>query len=297
TEFHGLEILRAASQAVGVGQPRLEDHSNYLRFYLRPKDGASPEFPNLDELLLWLFHLAFRRRQALESDLTRVVTLLLGHPCPATELQEVIGHFEALVAAETKAARRWDTGPGSRRQFQRIVGWTDRFQVGLLREFAVAEMVLRMQGPGLDLDGLRRSAWYYPTSDHSDWTAWATVVELALRRRIAAWRRETDADWARDSPWVQPGDGQHPNLLAARSAEEPTPLRLLIRLGGFGRPGERPKVSGITRREDVWELRHDAIPWHRADHGSTPRAQTLWDWAHQPLPEIDDPWSTPQEKR
>ncbi len=297
TEFHGLEILRAASQAVGDESPPLANHPNYLRFYLRPQKGKSPRFPNLDESLLWLFHLAFRKRQrqALESDLSRVVTLLLGYPCPSTELQEVIGHFEALAAAEAKAAGQWEEKPTShsRRQFQRIASWTDRFQVGLLREFALAEMVLRSQGPGLDLDDLRRSAWYYPTSDHPDWTAWAAVAEVALRRRIASWRRAKEEDWARDSPWVSPGEGEHPNLLAARSGKEPTPLRLILRLGGFGRPGERSKVVGIARREDVWELRYDAIPWDRKASGSTPPAQTLWDWAHQPLADVKEPWSMP----
>src|SRR6202007_578948 len=97
-------------------------------------------FPLLDEAMRWLFHLVFRRRQrqALVSDLGRIATLLLGHPCPPTEQQAVIEAFEELVEGDRGGAQGWDEQPHHRIQFERMVGWTERFQVKLLREFAFA---------------------------------------------------------------------------------------------------------------------------------------------------------------
>jgi hypothetical protein len=285
TEFHGMEILRAASRAAG-GDPGLTDHLNYLRFHLASKGGASP-FPLLDEVMRWLFHLAFRRRQhqALEADLGRVATVLLGHPCPEVERRAVLEEFARLRRAEETAAAGWDERPDHRLQFERMVSWVESFQVRLLREFALADAVLRASGPGLELARLRRSQWYYPALDHTDWAAWGAVVELALRRRIAAWQQVKR--WERDSPWLaSPQGSSHPALLYARGALSPTPSCLTVRLLPSSGHDQDTIHGGPCRRRRAWDLDSSEIPWRRTEKGSTPGAERLWTWAHRPLAEI-----------
>jgi hypothetical protein len=278
TEFYGMEILRAASRAVGE-DPALTDHPNYLRFHRAEKD----RFPHLDEVMRWLFHLVFRRRQrqALESDLGRVATVLLGHSCPEAERRTVLQEWKKLLEAERAAARDWDERPTDRLQFERIVGWTERFQVGLMREFALAEAALRSSGPGLELARLRRSPWYYPTLDHADWAAWGAVTELALRRRLAAWQGV--AAWERDQPWLQPAAGSHPAVLYAQAPSHPTPACVVVRLRPPGGRGQAPAVRGACREQRTWELDYDEIPWRRRAKGGTPGSDTLWTWAHRDL--------------
>jgi hypothetical protein len=297
TEFYGMEILRAASRAAG-GAPRLTEHPNYLRFHFLPKEGPA-RFPSLDEMMRWLFHLVFRRRQAqaLEGDLGRVATLLLGHPCPEAERQVVLRELEALRREEDAAAKAWKDQPDDRLSFERIVGWTERFQTGLLREFALADAALRSSGPGLAMDQLRRSPWYYPALDHTDWAAWGAVVELALRRRISAWQgQHRKGHWEEDRPWLSTAAGAaHPSVLYARSKSQPTPFCLTLRLRPSGGRGQEPAVQGACRKHSVWELDYGEIPWRRATvtkpgtkpdaarPGKTPDAATIWRWAHKPL--------------
>ncbi|HEY2292360.1 MAG TPA: SIR2 family protein, partial [Thermoanaerobaculia bacterium] len=309
TEFHGMEILRAASRAVGL-DPGLTDHSNYLRFHFVKKAGeVSQPFPTLDEMMRWLFHLTFRRRQrqAVDSDLGRVVTLLLGHPCPEAEQRAVKDDLEKLFRAEKTAALRWNEEPSHRFQFERIVGWTERFQVGLMRELALADASLRSAGPGIELMGLRRSRWYYPALDHTDWAAWGAVVELALRRRISALRQQTRG-WMYDQPWLTPGAGEHPSVLYALDKLQPTPFCLTIRLRPPGRRGRSPAVRGARRHQLTWDLGYADVPWPRRKAPSgpgespdagprgkkapgpaeIPDAVTIWEWAHAPFNRIGE---------
>ena len=292
TEFYGMEILRAASRAAG-GDPGLTEHPNYLRFNFLPKEGAA-RFPSLDEMMRWLFHLVFRRRQAqaLEGDLGRVATLLLGHPCPEAERKVVLRELESLREEEDAAAQKWNDQTDDRLAFERIVGWTERFQTGLLREFALADAALRSSGPGQTMDHLRRSPWYYPALDHTDWAAWGAVVELALRRRIAAWQGKLrKGPWQEDRPWLSTASGvAHPSVLYARSKAQPTPFCLTIRLRPSGGLGQEPVVQGAFRKHSVWDLDYGEIPWRRADPekkpGKTPDAATIWRWAHKPLAQL-----------
>lgn len=284
TEFHGMEILRAASRAVG-DDPGLTHHPNYLHFNFISKTGES-RFPNVDEEMRWLFLLVFRRRQAqaLESNLGRLATVLLGHPCPEEERTAVLEEFKALRSAEEAAAANWNGNLGDRAQFERMVGWIEHFQVPLLREFSLAEAVLRSSGPGLELQRLRRSQWYYPALDHTDWAAWGAVAELALRRRIAAWQGVPD--WQKDQPWISTAAGNRPAVLYSQGVSRPTPDCLTIRLRS---PGDRVKVAavrGVCRRHLTWELDYGEIPWRRKEKDETPGAATLWQWAHRPLTRI-----------
>jgi hypothetical protein len=285
TEFYGMEILRAASRAAGC-DPDLIGHPNYLRFHFL--EGQQARFPNLDEMMRWLFHLTFRRRQAraLQGDLGRIATLLLGHPCPEAELKVVMEEYEKLIQAEKKMAESWTDQPGDRLVFERIVGWTERFHRGLLRELALADAALSSPSPGLEMERLRRSPWYYPALDHTDWAAWGAVVELALRRRISAWQ-DPAQPWERDQPWLSTAPGIHPSVLYAKDDSQPTPCCLTLRLRPPGGRGQGPTVRGAYRRHPIWELDYGEIPWRpmnrEAKVGNAPDAATIWSWAHKPL--------------
>ena len=278
-EFDGIEILRAASRAAGDSNPGLTDHPNYLKFFLRRDEGR--RFPTLDELMLWLFHRVFRRRQqqALDSALPSIATLLLGHPSPGAELQAIRANFRTLCDQETRRARRWSQRLASREAFWRTVAWTDCFQTGLLREFALAETALRNPRPGPELRELRLKPWYYPTVDHPEWTAWTAVVELALRRMIATWRG-AKAGWAKDSGWVKTGNYPHPTVLFSKDKRKPAPVCLTIYFTGFDRAAYSSEVRGAFKRRVRWELRHENLPWGPAGSEPTaPTAEVLWRWA------------------
>lgn len=290
--FHGLEILRAASQAVGRENPELTDHPNYLQFY--PERDEKHRFPRLDELMRWMFHLTMRRRQeqTLETDLRRIYTLILRQPPPTEEVERIRAHFGQLVQGEQELAKGWTESPASRPQLERLVGWTEHFHAGLMREFALAEAMLRNQRPGVDFQEVQRWRWHYPSLDHPDWTAWATVVEIGLRRLLAAHRGRPD-DWTGDPLQVHACSCLHPTV--AFSVRERTPACLTIRLAslGWSRPA-RDDLQGAFLRRRTWELRPEAIPWSQEEHEQapgmwTPGAEVLWEWAFRPhLTAVED---------
>jgi hypothetical protein len=145
----------------------------------------------------------------------------------------------------------------------------------------------------LELARLRRSHWYYPALDHTDWAAWGAVVELALRRRIAAWQKSDDCTkdwqkgWKKDGPWLSPAVGSHPAVLYSRGVSRPTPNCLTVRLRSPGSYVQVAAVRGACRRHRVWELDYGQIPWRREKKNGTPGASMLWKWAHRPLAQIE----------
>ncbi len=280
TEFHGQEILRAASRAVGVEDPPLHAHPNYLQFRPEP-DG----FPRLDDLMLWLFHRVFRRRQQkmLRSDLRRVAAALLGHSCAETEVQQIEREFAGLCAAERSLAQNWTGDPEERRQLNRVTAWTADFHAALLREFALAETVQRDPIRGLDLRQLRRWPWYFPALDRPEWAAWAVVVELAIRRLVAAWQGRSEP--CHDSTWVRPARWQHPVVVFSKNKQQPTPVCLSIQAASFTRVGRRGAPAGEYRRSLIWNLGTATIPWPRVSMSigpgepPAPSAAEIWQWA------------------
>ena len=68
-------------------------HPNYVQFYLQ-KDNDD-RFPNLDELMLWLFHLVFREQQqeCLERSLDVIAMQLRGTPASVTERRKITEQF------------------------------------------------------------------------------------------------------------------------------------------------------------------------------------------------------------
>jgi SIR2-like protein len=272
-EFHGLEILRAASRAAGADSPPLTDHQNYLPFYFQNEK----KFPSLDECMTWILHRTMRglQKQALRTDLRRTASQLLRRPVPEPDLEAVRTHFKSLEEAEQKLAEKWSDEGSSHWEFGRVAGWTDRFHTALLREFALGEAVQRNQGPGLRTEHLRSARCYFPISDQPGWAAWGVVLEIALRRMLAA-TRETPAPWSADHRWVEPAICEYPALLFSQSDVKPSPACLLLRFAGFERPRYRPEIRGVYRRLKIWELT-PGIERRSAD--AAPLAQHLWRWA------------------
>ncbi|MDX2151190.1 MAG: SIR2 family protein [Bryobacteraceae bacterium] len=285
--FHALEILRAASLAVGESEEALTQHANLLPFDIR---GA---FANLDEMMLWLFHLTYRQMQAeaLESELRRAAYSLFGRPCPESEAAAVIENFRWLLEAEKQAVDC--CGPQdterSRRRLRQLTGWTAGFHRALFREFAAADLLLRSPQCANYVYSALRWPWYEPMSEHPDWAAWAAVLELALRRRAAQWAGIKE-DWRRPGWWIEPVTGERAAVLLPAQpldqARRPAPRqRLAIELEELRRmTSRRRREQGLDLLpEHVWTLRSETVPWwHEGDDKrlvETPSALTLWAWA------------------
>jgi SIR2-like domain len=295
-EFYGMEVLRAASAAVGASPRPLDPHPNYIRFHFRNQPG----FPHLDELFRWLFHAVFRLRQqqCLEADLFRVVALLLGRPYPDIELENVRRGFRSLWSAELRVARGWDDSSASRQEHARICSWTDGFGNALLREFACTDQVQRNRGPGRQLALMRLLPWHFPTTQNNGWTCWGAVVELALRRMIATAMGCDDP--LRSSRQARAAECMQPTILFPPASDEILPQALTIRFGGFETRYRESQLFGNVRRRAVWELLPGDAPWPlkprgvESDAGSAvasgrwarghfcrraPDAGVIWDWA------------------
>jgi hypothetical protein len=292
-EFYGMEVLQAASAAVGARRA-VADHPNYVRFYYR----NAAEFPNVDELFVWLQHRVTRLHQAgcFETHLRRMITIVLGKPRPPEELAAVRARFEELVRRERAVARGWDnTGrsPG-RHQHGRVCGWTDSFHTGLLREFAALDLLQDQRGPGARLARLRRSPWYYPASQDARWTCWAAVVELAIRRmtRVALGL----ADDVPDHEFVWCARAPVPTVLFAPKGHAPHALAIYV--GGFDPEAQLARIDGNAVRHCSWQLTSGDALWRRQgclDAPARPQsrwasrttlapppAPVLWHWASAP---------------
>ncbi len=309
-EFDALEVLRAASRAEGEIDPSQTGHPNYIQFHFE-RDGQPQGFPGLDQTLRWLWHRTYRIRQqeSVESDLRRIATSLLGHACPERERQVVGERLAELASCETQVSQAWETEPPEPQTFDRIVGWTDRFQVALLREFAIGETLMRRHGPGFAVQTLLRQPWYFPASEHPDWTAWGVVIEIALRRMVATWRLRTAAggdgvhdaegvvgirQWAMPTTTLSPSRrGRRPLLgfSGGRVRQPAPPNGLEITLLGLGRQRRSLSVRGAyVGPVHRWWLRGQGIPWWTPElspPAGTPTAACLWAWASGREPSAD----------
>jgi SIR2-like domain len=287
-EFHALEILRASSLAADVKPPALTSHPNLVGFHF---EGG--EFPTLDEVMVWTFHLAYRRlqAQALTTELRRVYHQLFRVPCPDTEARALIESFDFVVAQEKKrafdleaemrevreskaanaqaAADRLARAVGAQRaELLRAVSWTACFHRNLLREYAAADLLVREPARGSRVHAAMRWPWYAALNEHADWGAWAVVVELALRRRSATWTGAPE-DWRGPASWLEPVRADRPALLVPKSPGkrlEAAPKLCLsieipeVRMMANARESSRtlhmlPRV--------VLSLRGHAVPWRQ----------------------------------
>ena len=300
-EFHALEVLRAASRAVGASNPALTRHPNYIEFLLRSHDKRG--FPQLDELLVWVFHRVYRKRQtqALHADLRGIATLVLNRPPRQSEVEAVLRNFERIRERECDAARGWFGGADDDRSenllrhrcCERVTAWTEHFHPHLLRELALADLVLRRGGPDPGLGDLRSKPWYYPAGENYGWTAWGVVVEVALRRMAAAFAK-TPLAWSDPEPWSNPSPRLEPTACVLPSValspgkDKPAPLCLTIGFEGFGRAARPVPVEGLYRHRVFWNLLMQELPWTAADQ-RTPSADDLWRWASLPLDATEPP--------
>ena len=300
-EFHGSELLRAASSATGETRPPPRDHPNHLSFVLPDKHPDA--FPLIDDLFLWLQHRTVRKVQcrSVETHLRPVLTRLLGHPPAAADLEQFRAHLAALEECESRAVHEFavdpkgEKGPGPRRTLEWIVGWSDRFHPMLLREYSLANAHLHHHGPGFDLESLRRLPWECPASAHPDWTAWSTVVEVGVRRLFAVYRGRPEA-WRESTgwAWLTAGTGLFPTLLFSPDDGAPSIHALTIQTRGHERVDPRRSVAAPFATHTVWRLPPTGVPWPTEparpvsesesdglidEYVGAPTTAELWSWA------------------
>lgn len=307
--FHALEVLNAASDAVGVPRGDFGRHPNFLRFHGR----GSPEFPNLDEICRWLFHLVlrFRQKECLANDLQRTLTALHGRARPEVEIRAAQRLFGSLVRRELRTSTAWSKSPIDhphhalhRRQLSRICSWSESFHVGLLREFAAVDQLRRQGGLGMGLQGLRRLGWYYPMMQDAGWTCWGAIVELALqrmiRRAVAAPRdpgrtlqpRDAERVWAAacelpTALYLRPLHGEATGA-AAIGPSLAVLQALSIRFDGFDRTETPAILHGHPTQTCIWLLRDSDAPW-RPTRRNRPETQPPGSTASDADPEDERP--------
>jgi hypothetical protein len=249
-EFHGIEILRAASRAAGFEKPPLDTHPNYIPFYFR--NDEKERFPTLDESMLWVFHRTFRGIQlkALESDLRRIVGRLLPHRRHESEFQQIREALRKLCRREFQTARRWDAFAEARWAFRRVTGWTDCFHPSLLREFALAETPVRSANPGADMERQRAAHFYYPALDQPGWAAWGAVIELAIRNVVSSWSGSAECT-------VDAADSNLPAVFYSAIRLAPTPSCLVVRPASSPHPREGFQARGVWRRSHEWLIQSE----------------------------------------
>ncbi|MHB1309220.1 MAG: SIR2 family NAD-dependent protein deacylase [Limisphaerales bacterium] len=296
-EFYGMEVLHAASCAIGAQARPLDPHPNYLGFHFR----SSRKFPHLDELFRWLFHAVFRQRQerALAGDLDRTVTVLLRKRRRDADLDQVRRGFQTVWTTEQARAADWTDSAGSRFEHDSLCGWTEEFHTGLLREFAAHEEFQRTRGASRRLSLMRSLRWHYPSMERSGWTCWGVVVELALRRMLG--RVGGEADPLRAVGRVRAGVCQQPTVVFPADPQGRALAALTIRFSGLDRVGQESRLWGQVARRTFWDLKPEDAPWPLPEAGTAvpaavdpagwralgrrvryaPDVETIWRWAAQ----------------
>lgn len=289
-EFHGMEVLHAATRAFGTKPEQFNRHPNYVRFHFR----SDSRFPHVDEQLQWLEHRVFRIRQqqCLRAFLHRGVAGMFGKSQPDAEIQQVIDAFEARMQREQeRAGQEWNETRG-RREHTAVCAWTSQFHAGLLREFASIDMLHTARRPSRTMSLMRQLPWYYPTTAAGGWVAWGVVIELALRNMVAALWNRTAAEL--DPMELRPAESLAPTLLFSEIPGQ-TPVALTIRFCGFERHGSEPRIVGFPARKVVWELCRADAPWPLQPNDEKkkapntvrmfpPEALAMWKAAIAPVP-------------
>jgi hypothetical protein len=116
-------------------------------------------------------------------------------------------------------------------------------------------------------------------TERMEWTAWAAVVELALRRMVTDWCDLLPNEQPPDFEWISAAESPHAAISFAQAGHKQRPLALCIRLAGFEKPGRAPRLNGVFRRVTTWELREQDVPWRTEEGGRCPSATTLWSCA------------------
>ncbi len=274
-EFHGREILRAASAAVGSNRSIANgkasgEHPNYLRF--RPSKPSAPRL-GIDELLSWTHHLVFRRQQlhAMRTDLISLARSLFER-APAEEYERIHARFRRRLNGEMRAAhgRRTSISPQAnhlrRVAIREALNWTSGFHRAMLREWACAQALQREASLSTEVLGLLNPLWYFPASERPSWVAWSAVLELALVRLAhfsqPGGKARPEPVKSSHLPVILATQALRPTvLIRKRRAPEAPLLALTIQTRGFSRIGTRPEVPGFPARYSIWNFPSDAVPW------------------------------------
>ena len=273
-EFHGFELLRAATAAAGLPlKDSLLEHPNHVEFDL-PRDA----FPRLDDHFRLLTHCVMRETQqrALNTRARRLSLRLLKRACPDAEHATLLTQFAALREREVASVLQAASTSGDaaavraavRRSFAAAVDWTWQFVPGLMRELALAELVEARQGPGSAPDSVRDAPWYYPVAERPEWAAWAAILELAVRDMVR--RVHNDSSRAAQLTWVLAEESPHA-VLSFAECHGVQPVALCIRLKGFERIGRPLRLIGAFRRIVLWEFSEQDVPWAMGQWDEMPK--------------------------
>jgi hypothetical protein len=291
--FHGLELLRAASVAAGDPRKDLTDHPNLLTFHLENERS----FPTVDELFLWTYHLTARemQAQALEAEAAGIAYRLFGRRSPPEEIAAIGAAFAALRQSEAERAKALDAldpkAPETRRRFERLTRWTFEFHRLLMREYQLADGMLREPTEGAAIQKTATLPWYRPIAEHPQWAAWGVILEMAIRRADAV-RRGAPASWHGDDSGADVVSAACPSIgysVVKAQANEPQVRRVLaIELATLRRrfPPRDERRLFAACRPNVWAIQPETIPWWTETDGrrplATPCASALWRWCAAP---------------
>jgi hypothetical protein len=292
--FHGLELLRAASVAAGDPRKDLTDHPNLLTFHLESRDRRRRPFPSVDELFLWTYHLTARelQAQALEAEAAGIAYRLFGRRSPPEEIAAVHDAFAALRRSVADRAAALDgldpDAPDTRRRFERLTRWTCEFHRALMREYQLADSMLREPTEGAAIQKTAALPWYRPIAEHPQWAAWGVILEMAIRRAVAV-RRGAPASWGTDEGGAFALAAGCPSIgysvASPQQAHEPQVQRVLaIELATLRRrfPPRDGRRLFAACRPMVWAIQPETIPWWTERDARrpvlTPSASVLWQW-------------------
>jgi len=281
--FHAMEILRAASKAVEKDTHEITNHENYLRFNINKKEDketGNEKFPNLDELMLWLYHLTCReiQRRCLENNLHQISMHLLGQTRPLRELEIIKKEFRLLLDKEKNQAAGWDENPRNRGALYRVTNWSEYFHTGLLKVYSSAEDQVSVQGVRGKTGDKSSPSWYYPFTEKPGWTAWAVVVEIALRKMISQWQ-ECFENWNKDKYLLEIISTVTPAVCYSPTNHPKTPILLEFKCRGADSVKFSFQLPGAFSKKRTWYLSQKVIPWIKEDCHGIPGAKTLWKWA------------------
>ena len=182
--------------------------------------------------------------------------------------------------------------------------WTSVFNVALMREYQLGESLLRSPTDTFLIYKAAGYPWYRPLTETPQWTAWGAILELAIRRAVAAYIGRPRA-WLRPTADIEVVEGASPTVTfrarpfrGRRQAQPPVRRALTITLWNFRRRFSHrdPDRRFAARTPAVWQLQPHTVPWWTeadpARPAATPQARVIWQWAAFP-PEAWDASADP----
>lgn len=166
-EFDSLEILNAASKAIGTkGRP--DGHRAYLPF-----DYGNKTFPGCDCLFRTVLHRTLRQLQLqiLTDHIDTLALTLFGKPKPAHEVNRLKERFNELIEQEKEQVLS-DKKQPAEKVMEGQMAWTEHFPQQVLSLF---------QHAGARRFGKSTVKGYIPLRQYPVWSCFAILLELAIR--------------------------------------------------------------------------------------------------------------------